>query len=62
MDATATFSLSCFGCDAGIEYVCREEAVLSGWSRVMDDPDGLAWTALGLCPDCREERLAEGYE
>jgi hypothetical protein len=48
------FSLSCQYCDAGTNVESREQAEAEGWIELEED-DGLSWTWLGICPDCRPQ-------
>ena len=47
------FSLICLECDAGMDIVSYDQALSNGWTRISNDPEGLAWNCIGLCPDCR---------
>ena len=49
------FSLSCQMCDAGTNVLSKEQAEAEGWVELEEDPDGLSWTWLGICPDCRPQ-------
>lgn len=50
----AAFSLECLVCDAGQEIDSEFEAIARGWTELELDLDGLGWTVLGVCPDCRD--------
>ena len=50
-----TFSLECQSCDAGTGIPSIEAAHAEGWTDLQPDDFGLAWTWLGLCPDCKQE-------
>lgn len=52
-----TFSLMCSECDAGMDVVSYEQAMLRGWSDMMPDDHGMSWTWLGTCPDCKMAEL-----
>lgn len=54
------FSLSCVGCDAGMEITSLVMAWVTGWARLENDEvdDGMWWTHLGWCPECQAEGKA----
>ena len=51
-NTASIFSLTCLQCDAGNEIQSEQEAERLGWQELKSDPDGLAWTYVGVCPDC----------
>lgn len=51
-DVNEPFVLTCLECDAGEECGSMTEAIAAGWTRLYDDPTGVSWTAVGLCPRC----------
>lgn len=44
------------GCDASVDSL--SEAVIAGWSRLTHDPEGLSWSWIGVCADCRAQETA----
>jgi hypothetical protein len=60
------FSLTCEGCDAGMEIGSYDEAIVSGWTEIVFAPDLMLANYLGLCPECRrrqeEEQLQRGRD
>lgn len=47
------FSLSCYDCDLGDGIDTREQAILLGWTRIIEE-DGEWFNYLGMCPECRK--------
>jgi uncharacterized protein (UPF0264 family) len=52
------FTLVCADCDAGCDVASFDQALADGWSRIEFAPDLPMANYVGLCPACREERLA----
>ena len=53
------FSLTCEGCDCGMEIGSYEEAIDAGWTDISYAPEQLMANFLGLCPECRQRQEEE---
>ncbi len=53
------FSLTCEGCDGGMEVGSYEEAISTGWTDISYTPEQLMANFLGLCPQCRQRQEEE---
>jgi len=54
--ADVPFSLTCEGCDGGMEIESYEAAIAAGWTEIDYAPDLPMANFLGLCPVCRQWR------
>lgn len=53
------FSLTCEGCDGGMEIGSYDEAIEAGWTDITYAPEQLMANFLGLCPECRQRQEEE---